>query len=109
MSDGFDLSGLVKKKDISDPAWRNDPNRIAKLIRDSAKAFNIRLKEPDPSCKKCYGRGWISVNSVTGDPVPCTCIFHKEDLQANDDSVQFFKPKNRKERRARERKNKNSH
>jgi len=34
----------------------------------------IRLRcKPDPSCKKCHGRGTIGKNTKTGLFIPCTC------------------------------------
>lgn len=81
-----------------------NPARIAKLIRDSAKAGGIMLKGPDKNCPKCHGRGWVSVRADNGDPIVCRCIFFKEDLDKQDTVPdEMIRPLNRKERRAKKR------
>lgn len=39
----------------------------------TAAGFTVPLKcKPKPSCKKCYGRGWIGTND-SGQHVACVC------------------------------------
>ncbi|MCL4538133.1 MAG: hypothetical protein M1378_00780 [Bacteroidetes bacterium] len=33
--------------------------------------------EADPSCKKCYGRGWLGVDKTHGVIVVCDCILKR--------------------------------
>lgn len=53
-------------------------------IRAIAKKTGNIIKEPSPSCKKCYGRGHI--NSIEPGsntlPIPCSCLYTKEAKQA---------------------------
>lgn len=96
----FNLNGLVRKKDLDDPEWFHSEERIISLIRNSAKAQGIRLRNPNPNCKKCNGRGWIALNAATGDPIVCSCIVHPDDLTAGDEIPEADrKPRNRAERR----------
>jgi len=53
-----------------------DPKQALQFIANS---IGIKLKNPNKNCKKCYGRGYIGFKSDR-QPVPCTCIFNKEDL-----------------------------
>lgn len=39
------------------------------------KSMQIDLVDPDPSCGKCYGRGYTAIESATNLPVGCKCIF----------------------------------
>lgn len=97
---GFNVNDLIKKKDLDDPEWFHSEERIASLIRNSAKAQGIRLKAPNKNCKKCHGRGWTALNSVTGDPIVCRCIFYPEDLEIREEIPEADrKPRNRAERR----------
>lgn len=99
----WNVNDLVDKDKMSEEQ-KHDPARIAKLIRDAAKQQGIILKGPDKSCKKCHGRGWVGVDSETGNPICCRCIFFKEDLKnMNEDEVpeEQRKPLNREERRKR--------
>jgi hypothetical protein len=34
-----------------------------------------KINDPDKSCKKCYGRGYVNIDVQDGVPTPCTCIF----------------------------------
>ena len=66
-------------------------------IRMASQQQGVRILEPNKSCKKCYGRGYISVKTYntpvlgtsgisTGEykteelPNPCKCIYRKEDM-----------------------------
>lgn len=81
-----------------------DPARIAKVIRDAARAGGIMLKGPDKNCKKCGGRGWIGVRADNGDPIVCRCCFFKEDLAKQDAMpAEYIRPLNRAQRRAKKR------
>lgn len=99
----FDAKDLVDKEREMSEEEKHDPARIAKLIRDAAKQQGIMLKGPDRHCKRCHGRGWIGIDSKTGMPLCCRCIFFKEDLEASNEKVaeSDLKPRNRAERRKR--------
>lgn len=69
-------------------------------IQNASKEQGIDILEPNPNCKKCYGRGYVSINVKTQLPNPCMCIFTKEQKK----SLNLVKPqKNRAERRKEER------
>jgi hypothetical protein len=76
---GFNINDLVREenKEEHSQEWRNDPNRIKAFIKKSAAAQGIVLKNPEPNCKRCHGRGWIGVDAKTGIPVVCKCIFRR--------------------------------
>ena len=71
-----------------------DPFEVIKL---AAKELSIPLKDPKPNCKHCHGRGWIG-RRLSGDPIPCPCIFQKEQFDRDLGNVSRI-PKNRAERR----------
>ena len=46
------------------------------ILRYAAKkAMNIDLVDPDEACSKCYGRGYVGIESRTFMPVACKCVF----------------------------------
>lgn len=56
-------------------------------IRIASSQNGVTIKEPDKSCKYCYGKGYIATKTLEQDdeskvelPVPCRCIFHKQDI-----------------------------
>lgn len=69
-----------------------------KEIQNVAKEIGLVLKEPNQSCKKCFGRGWIGKDSNTGNPIPCKCIF-KEAIGEREIGEFHYKARNRQERR----------
>lgn len=71
-------------------------------IRAAAKQQGVRLQPANQSCKHCHGRGYIGIRHDNGDPIPCKCIFVKEENNVEVGDVEL-KPKNRKERRERAR------
>jgi len=68
-------------------------------IQLAAKEHGVKINSPKPNCKKCYGRGYVSVDTKSKLPNPCTCIFNKEERKVM--SSQLL-PKNRKQRRKQE-------
>lgn len=78
-------------------------NDELKSIILAASELNVDLKNPNPRCKKCFGRGWTG-KKTSGDPIPCQCIFRKEIYQR--DVGVPMRPRNRAERRAFTKKNK---
>lgn len=50
-------------------------------IKAVAKKLGQIVKNPRSGCRKCYGRGYIGRDSKTKMPIPCNCIYDKEDLQ----------------------------
>lgn len=67
-------------------------------IRFAAERFGIALNDPNSSCKKCYGRGYLGVDSKTGIPIACSCITPKALKSASNN----FIPTNRRARRVME-------
>lgn len=74
-------------------------------IKFAAERFGIALNDPDPSCKKCYGRGYTGIDTKTQIPVACKCITPKVMREA---AANASIPTNRKARRIIERMNKKS-
>lgn len=37
-------------------------------------AEEVNTGDPNPDCKKCYGRGWDGRRRETGRVVPCVCV-----------------------------------
>ena len=64
-------------------------------IKFAAEKFGLELNDPNPSCKRCFGRGYTSIDSKTKVPVSCTCLLPKQlkDMNRN------FIPENRRTRR----------
>lgn len=72
-------------------------------IKVKAKSMNISLNDPDPSCKKCYGRGYIGVHVDDNSPIPCQCLYkeyYKNNPEAKKNKEQFTPKLNRKQKRA---------
>ena len=69
-------------------------------IKIVAQKNNIKIQNPNPNCTKpgCYGRGYIGTHKDTSMPVPCVCIFSKEDrkkLNENKQPILNYKGKRR--------------
>jgi len=45
------------------------------VIKLTAQEANITIKDPAPSCKRCYGRGYTGIESKSRQPRPCSCIY----------------------------------
>lgn len=56
-----------------------DPKNVTMFQRLKLAAKNIgqEINDPDPKCKKCYGRGYTGINTDGNIPQPCTCIYKK--------------------------------
>lgn len=54
-----------------------DPSTLSILdrLKISAKHLGQTLDDPDPSCKKCYGRGYTGINLDGNLPQPCNCLY----------------------------------
>lgn len=87
-------------KDI-DTYSENAPSPHLENIKTAAKTFGIELKEPNPSCKHCNGRGYVGVYENNGEPIPCRCIMPKMDRRSKLVWESRRKiPVNRKQRRS---------
>jgi hypothetical protein len=56
-----------------------DPKSISvfERLKLFAKQMGQEVNDPNPKCKKCYGRGYTGIN-IDGDiPQPCNCIYKK--------------------------------
>ena len=70
------------------------------IIKKAAARAGIKLQDPKPNCKHCYGRGYIGVNQITGEPIACNCILPPmNDITRRAYETRAFVPHNRKERR----------
>lgn len=72
-------------------------------IKFAAEKFGMPLNNVDPFCKKCYGRGYIGVETKSKIPIPCQCIIPKKLRESIDEQ---FMPQSRKYRRLAAKKNK---
>ncbi|HON83257.1 MAG TPA: hypothetical protein PLI22_03860 [Caldisericia bacterium] len=50
------------------------------VIVAGAAVLNLKINDPKKDCKHCYGRGYIGFQK-NRQPIPCNCIFNKEDLK----------------------------
>jgi len=95
------MVGNKQEPEVHDEAWLHNPIRLKQIIKASADACGIVLKNPKQNCPRCHGRGWTAVDVKTGLPVVCRCIFHSEDKHnPNEVSPYYLRPHNRAERRA---------
>jgi len=69
-------SGEIVKQEAIDPMT---------VIRKIAEKIGTKIKDPNPKCKSCYGRGYIGRDSQSKAPVPCQCIYPK---LSNDESIE---------------------
>lgn len=83
---------VVDSKDLT-------PFQIIKL---TAQQMDIKVQDPRKGCKKCYGRGYVGINTSTKEPVPCRCIytFEQKQQEAKENKRTFV---TRKQRRLMER------
>lgn len=79
---------VIDKKDLT-------PFEIIKAI---AKQTGNKIRDPKPSCKHCYGRGWIGKDYKTQMPIPCNCIYPPK-TPAEKEAEQPRFPMSRKARR----------
>jgi hypothetical protein len=54
------------------------------VIKGLANTLGQTINDPIPSCKQCYGRGYTGRDATTKAPIPCQCIFPKENKATND-------------------------
>lgn len=85
-----------------EPAKINNPNATPfENIKAAAAAFGIDVKDPNPKCKHCFGRGYTGINVAHNrEPIPCKCIMPEMNAateKAYEDRQ--WVPRNRKERR----------
>ncbi len=89
--DGYDLPEDMsvvfdtEKEEIVDVA-KLSPLEILKLAAQKAKP-PINIKDPDPDCDVCYGRGYKGHDAIAKHPVPCECLFTKEDLKKSKNHI----------------------
>lgn len=75
------------------------PTPEYKQIVEAGKAQGVKFNEPNPKCKKCYGRGWVGKDSKTDTPLICNCIIPKSGISVPKQGDFHFRPRNRKEKR----------
>lgn len=59
---------IIDKKDLS--PWDKITTMAAQL--------GTKINNPNNSCKKCDGKGYIGIDAESKTPVPCKCIFPPE-------------------------------
>ncbi len=69
------------------------------VIKGLARTLGQTINDPLPSCKLCYGRGYTGRDATTKAPIPCQCIFPKENKESNDYMQNRTKRMSRAERR----------
>lgn len=57
------------------------------IIKSVAEQNGNKIKDPDKSCKHCYGRGFEGKDLKTQMPIPCRCLFRgrTEEEKSKDD------------------------
>lgn len=76
-------------------------NKLEPLDRIKAigKEFGLVVRDPDPNCKKCFGRGYLAVKE-NGEVIPCECVNDIiNDLKLAGQNRITGLPRNREERR----------
>jgi hypothetical protein len=48
--------------------------RALRYHEDPRPGEEVETRDPDPDCRKCFGRGWNGRQRETGQVVPCPCI-----------------------------------
>ena len=69
------------------------------VIRKMADAIGQEIKDPNPSCNECYGRGYIGRDAGSKSPIPCRCIYHDFNSQSNTDMYEKHRKPSRADRR----------
>lgn len=70
---------VIDKKDLT-------PFQMIKAI---AKQNNHTIKDPSKSCKKCYGRGYESMDTKTKMPIPCRCLFRGKSAEEKEADLMY--------------------
>lgn len=105
------ISDEYRKADIEETKMFRNPETgemvdikslpLLDQLKATAMSTGHQLNEPNKSCKKCYGRGYVGVKPE-GAPIACDCIF-KEYYQANPEAKKtarnFGGTMNRKQKR----------
>ena len=79
----IDIAGATAKQlapstiDINSRTGERVELNPLEKIKFAAERFGITLNDPNKSCKKCYGRGYIGIDSKTQIPIACACITPK--------------------------------
>ena len=73
------------------------------VIKALAAKTGTVIRDPKSSCKKCYGRGYIGVDTITNTPFPCTCIYppkspneRRNEEQLEENNFAFINRRNRR-------------
>jgi hypothetical protein len=69
------------------------------VIKATAKKLGQEIKDPNPSCNSCYGRGYIGRDSVSKSPIPCSCIYINFKSSKNVEMFNRARKLSRKDRR----------
>lgn len=94
---GDNIDGVLDQKDLNITPFD--------VIKKLAEKIGQDVKDPEPSCKRCYGRGYVGRDSETKAPIPCKCVFPNFHDTENDRIFNRTRKLSRKERR-RQQKNK---
>jgi len=62
---------VIKREDLT-------PFQLIKAIADQN---GYKIKNPDKSCRHCYGRGYEALDSKTQMPILCRCLFRGRTLE----------------------------
>ena len=96
-----------EEKILLDPTGNivdNSKMKPMEVIRIIAKSSGLSIKDPNPRCKKCSGKGYIAIRASNKEPLPCDCIFDitKEALKLSKQFMASNMQLNRKDRRRQE-------
>lgn len=59
------------------PAVATEPTEAPKA--ETPEKPEEKRKEPNPRCKKCFGRGHVGHDAVRGGLIPCRCTFSEKE------------------------------
>jgi len=98
-------NNLKVSMDYDAPSAPHEQEEITPFGVISAMAAKIgqHVHEPNSSCKKCQGRGYIGRDHTTKAPIPCMCIYDSYDKQQNMKISDQLRPLSRSERRKQKR------
>jgi len=97
---------VPKEQEISIEKPKVDVEKLPPIeqLMYFAEQHNVKMHLPDGKCRKsgCWGRGYTGFDPKNHMPIPCSCIFDKEDVQRERQEIargNVEKANNHKQRR----------
>jgi len=77
----------------------NDIVTPFQVMKSLSEKIGSVINDPNPSCKSCYGRGYIGRDSSSKAPIPCRCILPKNDISDGERELLNMKTMSRAQKR----------